>query len=186
MLDVLLLQRTEVADGPLVQLGPSGGVLNRSLLLPSTFSRAALFSSNNLKVTISCELVAEKYEVKSVSVEALGGYVSTRDLTQLGIPRIIRQVATDLVPDFKFWTAQGMKENGYYESIRNDFVYLAQMYWLHTAVHGKPRIEIAEALGISKSTSNVLLRRIESEVPLPRETCTSFAEAATVKSRVIS
>ena len=178
MHEVVLVERADSRDGNLVPVGPKGGIAGRSLLLPATFTRIATLSDKKLKMTIDCQFVGERYEVKSVTVESLEGFVSTRDLTQLGIPRVIRSLAPDLIPDFEYWTAAGMKENSRFEALKHDFVYLAQMYWMHTAVYGKPRIEIANALGISKSTTNVLLRRIEAEISLPRDNGLKFSEAA--------
>jgi hypothetical protein len=169
MHEVLFIENTGEPDGELVSIGPDGGVLKRRLLLPLTFNRKVFLGSRNLEMTIQCELFGERYEAKSVNVQAADGFVSTRDLTQLGIPRVIRSIASDLVPNFVVWTALGMRGSPLIEELRQDHIYLAQMYWLHNAVHGKPRIELAEALGISKSTSNVLLRRIEETIPLPRE-----------------
>ena len=169
MHEVLFVEKTEEPDGALVSIGPDGGVLKKRLLLPLTFTRKVLLGSRKLEMTLQCELFGERYEARRVNVQVPEGFVSTRDLTQLGIPRVIRSIASDLVPDFAVWTALGMRGSPLIEELRQDHIYLAQMYWLHNAVHGKPRIELAEALGISKSTSNVLLRRIEETIPLPRE-----------------
>jgi hypothetical protein len=169
MLEILMLQKADVPDGALVEVGPRDGVLGRPLLLPSTFTRNAFLSSNKIKMTLECVFSGERYEVKSVRVESLDGYVSTRDLTQLGIPRVIRSLAPELVPNYEVWTAEGLKKEPKFMFLKHDYGYLAQMYWLHSAIYGKPRLEITNALGISKSTSNVLLRRIEEEIPLPRE-----------------
>ncbi len=181
MHEVVTVERGDFRDGNLISVGPTGGILGKSLLLPAEFSRIATLNDKKLKMTIHCEFVAERYEVKGVNIEALEGFVSTRDLTQLGIPRVIRLLAPDLIPDFRLWTAGGMQKNPMFEELKNDWVYLAQMYWMHSAVYGKPRIEIANALGISKSTSNVLLRRIEAEIPLPRDNSLKFSEVSSTK-----
>jgi hypothetical protein len=169
MLEVTRIEKADKPDGDFVEFGPSSEYSLRRLRVPTSFVRLVTFEGERLRMLLRCELVEDRYEATRLEIESFGTYISTRDLTQLGIPSLIRKILESAVPDFALWTALGVSSDPECETLRRDYGFLAQMYWLHNAAHGKPRIEIAETMGISRSTANALLRRIAVSHALPSE-----------------
>lgn len=158
---------TTALDGELVEFGPAVGDGEMRPSIPSTFQRTVTYQESGLMLTLDCYFAGERVEVLRLSV---GGSferpLSTRDLTQLGLPDVIHEITKTVVPDWDYWTLEGQDRRGQ-GKLRSDSAFLAQIYWLEHVSHGSPRQALMIYLSMPRSSCSVLIRTLKREFELP-------------------
>lgn len=155
---------TDVADGPLVAVGPAAAQVEKVLLIPQFFERRVTYSEPSLVVTLQCEFSGERYEIRRITVEGSGTFVSSRDLTQMKLPALMRAMALEAVPDAAFWSRELQKLAAEKSS---NYSFLAQVYWFETITWGNPRMEIMQWMGVARTTANENIRKLAKLFSLP-------------------
>lgn len=159
------IEKTNKPDGPLVRFGPIDSSTGNQLAIPSEFERVVTQESTQLSLRVSCYFSGERIEVSSLCVQApKGSAVTTRDLFQLGLPEVIRAIAKVVVPDFEKWSVE---DNALTGSHAGTYVFLAQMYWLEHVSYGNPRQALMTHLSKPRSTTSVLIRKLNADFGLP-------------------
>lgn len=155
---------TDELDGALVNVGPNSGVAFGSLQIPSTFERQVVYKAPSLVLTVKCAFSGERYEISKMTIEGRGDFVTSRDLTQLKLPALMRAMALAAIPDSFKWTEENKAAALEVDANR---AFLAQIYWFETVTWGNPRQEIMNWLSVSRTTANEQIRKLAKEFKLP-------------------
>lgn len=150
----------ENPDGSLVLAGPMMTQLKSQLTVPSLMLRRVRYEGSYPDVELGIVFTGERLEISELRVSATSEYVTSHFLTQLGLPRIIRQAAIDNIPHSHLW----LSPSGQPES----YEFLAQLYWFEYISWGSPRAAIMDYMGWSRPNTNWHLRKIGQLYDLPR------------------
>lgn len=165
----LWIEKPATDDGPLVSFGPVDEETGCQLSIPSHFERLAGFVGSDITVKLHLEFRGDKIELKSLEVRREEGSLSSRDLTQLALPKVIRQIAASVIPEAERWDPS-LKGGGTVtesDPSRNNLVALAQLYWYEHVTWGSPRGRLMELWGISRPWANTLIKKAGLQYPLP-------------------
>lgn len=157
------IHSTETSDGPLTQVGPTMPNLSVQLEVPSTLTREVFYGKDEPRVLIELVFSGERLEVKRLTAHSETGFVTTQFLTQLGLPRLIRQIGVETIPNCSTWIPSEGQEGMGIES----YNYLAQLYWFEHATWGSPRVAIMKFTGWSRANANWHIRKIRKQFLLP-------------------
>jgi hypothetical protein len=160
------IRLTETADGPLTLAGPKMPDLKFQLMVPSTLERAVAYSEDEPRVKLKLLFSGERFEVSELVARGGKSFVTTHFLTQLGLPRLIRRITTEAIPNCATWLPTQGEDGMGIES----YDYLAQLYWFEHITWGSPRAAIMKYMGWSRANSNWHIRKIRKEFPLPTQT----------------
>lgn len=163
---------TEERDGPLVLAGPKTETLNQQLLVPSSMNRKIIYSDNLPVLETALVFSGERLEIVRLTIEAQEVYLSTQFLTQLSLPKVIRQVALESVPDSARWLAPSADRVGGIDS----YDFLAQVYWFEHLSWGSPRKSVMNFMGWSRANTNFHLRKMAEMGLLPERQKSSTQE----------
>jgi hypothetical protein len=167
------IQKTEQADGDFVEFGPllQGG-RNRARI-PKTFSRKAVYPDLGLEAHLECSFSGDRIELHRLELHRNDGSITTRDLTQLALPWVIREVANNVIPD-SFRLSVFIRDNHDLETVKQQkgptdeiLRNVAQIYWYEHVTWGTPRGEIMEFWGISRTTANAWIKKAAKLYGLP-------------------
>jgi len=159
-----IIQKTETPDGPLVTVGPIGAEHSVQIKVPSTIRRKVTYHRMPLVIVLDVVFSGERLEPSGLQLLAGDGFITTQSLTGLGLPRIIRAIATREVPDSSHW----LPVEDHLPDRDASYEYLAQLYWFEFLSWGSPRAAIMAYTGWSRANATLQLRKIAAKFPLPR------------------
>lgn len=155
----------KAAQGRLVALGPVDPDSGRQLQIPSESEWSVRYRKPDIAVSIGCVLVDGRLEISKLTVESEpGGILTSRDLTQLNLPAVLREIGLRAVPNSDYWNTS-LKATKLER--RTNPEYLAQVYWFEYLTWGSPRQVLMDYLQISRTTANSQIRKFAKQVPLP-------------------
>lgn len=164
MSEIFKVTATSKPDGKLVPFGPVDQQTGWQLEIPKTLTRLVTYPNLDLDLLLELEFSGERVEISSVLIKGVGGYVSTRALTQLGLPLVIKHIVGSSVPGAERWSKPAKSENlNRPESIE----YLAQMYWFEYVGWGTPRVNIMNYMGWKRANANLQIKKIDAVHALP-------------------
>ncbi len=167
MNETFTISRTDVKDGNPIAFGPMDKETKRQLEIPETFTRRVSYADLSLVAELSCVFDGEKIQVKKICVEGQSAFVTSRDLTQLALPAVIRQIGFQVIPDSEYWTKAWQDDHSIKEGLKSDPFFLAQLYWFEHATWGSPRVAIQEYMAVKRTTANYYIRLAATVTPLP-------------------
>lgn len=155
----------EAAQGPLVALGPRDPSTGLQLQVPSVSEWEVAYSAPDILVTIECVLLDNRLEISKLTVRSeVGSFLTSRDLTQLNLPSVLREIGLRAVPNADHWNAS-LEANKLER--RTNSEYLAQLYWFEYLTWGSPRQVLMDYLQVSRTTANSHIRKFAAQLPLP-------------------
>ena len=158
-----VIQTEKQTDGPLVQVGPVFPGLLHQIQIPSWSTATVDYGKEMPSVTLHIVFSGERVEISKLEVSADTGFVTTQFLTQLALPKVLRQFVVESVPNSSTWTLERGEEGMGVDS----YDFLAQLYWFEHLSWGSPRGTIMKFMGWSRANTNWHLRKIEKEFALP-------------------
>lgn len=161
------ISRADVKDGKMVTFGPIDPENMKRLSIPKTFTRFVDYTDSSLAVELQCVFDGEKIQVSRISVANSGGFVTSRDLTQLSLPAVIRQIGLEVIPDSEYWTQEWQDANSIKHGLKYDSWFIAQLYWFEHATWGSPRVAVQEFMGCKRTTANYYIRLAGEKTALP-------------------
>lgn len=161
------ISKADVKDGGMVTFGPVDPENRRQLSIPKTFTRFVDYTDSSLVVELQCFFDGEKIQVSKISVVNNGGFVTSRDLTQLSLPAVIREMGFQVIPDSEYWTQEWQDANSIKHGLKYDSWFIAQLYWFEHATWGSPRVAVQEFMGCKRTTANYYIRLAGEKTPLP-------------------
>lgn len=159
-------------DGPLVGFGVNGLARHERPEIPSSFTRRAVYPDLGLDVVIECSFSGDKIEVHRLDITRAEVSISTRDLTQLSLPWVIREVAKQVIPYSYRWSVF-LQDTSDMETAKRTgpsdetLLYVAGIYWFEHVAWGAPRATIMEYFGISRTTANAWIKKAAKLHSLP-------------------
>ena len=135
-----------------------------TMKIPSAIRRKVVYPTLGLDVELGCELINSRLEAKTITIQSSDGGLATSMFTQLRLPLILRRIALDSISNVDFYS--GDIEEIDPVLLREDRM-VAQIYALEYASWGNPRDTLMRLLGWSRTNTNLHLRRISKDFPLP-------------------
>lgn len=166
MADNFSLYATQKQDGALLVAGPRMDNLSRQLLVPAKMSRRVSYGEALPTAVLDLVFTGDRIEIVKIVVDAGEDYVTTQFLTHLSLPKVIRQVALDSIPDSSHW----MTDSSQVGIGLDSYDYLAQLYWFEHLSWGAPRNAVMRYAGWSRANANWHLRRMAELGLLPART----------------
>ena len=157
-----VITTTDTPDGPLRGVGPQGFEYPFEIEVPMQMQRKVTYPGQEIELLIDLVFPGERIEIRNLQLHGREGYIATQYLTGLGLPKIIRAIAVDSIPNSSRWlnvSGRGNKDLPYH--------YLAELYWFEHISWGSPRSAIMQYTGWSRANANWHLRKIAKEFPLP-------------------
>ncbi len=155
---------TKEKDGKLVPFGPFDSETGWAMQIPERLSRIVYYPRLKLEIVLDCVFSGERLEIALMTIEGKGGFVTTRDLTQLGLPAVMGEIARGAVPDSARWSKPASAKA---LNRPEGYPYLAQMYWFEYIGWGSPRANIMTYMNWSRANANFHIKKINSNFPLP-------------------
>lgn len=170
---------TSPEDGPLINFGPTMPNDEDQQKIPESFERSVRNDELNLTLVAGCAFNGDKIILRRLTVE--GTEIAPRDLTRLGLPWVIREIAADVIPDSYKWdvfvesvaTMDNARTGGPTDEI---LLEIAQTYWYDHITWGTPRANIMNMWGISRTTANEWIRKAAKLYPMPGRTSAASDE----------
>ena len=157
------LESAGVQDGPIVNFGPFDAESGTQQSIPSALKRRVVYLDLEIALTVDCVFTGDKIEIQKLTVENDGKFISTKVLTQLALPAVMRAIAVDVVPNSHLWA---FLDNT--AIIKNEAPsFLAQVYWFEHISWGSPRGSIMNYMGWSRTNANFHISKIARRFPLP-------------------
>lgn len=159
------VEKSESSQGPLVAFGPRDPSSGRQLQILGDSEWVIKYKKPKLRVTVRCVFSDQRLEISQLLINGeQGSFLSSRDLTQLNLPAVLREIGLSAVADSDYWNV-GLKKTKL-ES-RTNSEYLAQVYWFEYATWGSPRQVLMDYLNVSRTTANSHIRKFANQLPLP-------------------
>lgn len=157
------LESAGVPDGKPVEFGPFDHETGTQQSVPETLTRRVHYPELEVSALVDCIFTGDKLEIQSITVQSKGKFVSTKVLTQLALPAVIRAIAIEVVPNARLWAyldaTQIFKREGP--------TFLAQVYWFEHISWGSPRVSIMNYMNWSRTNANFHISKIARNFPLP-------------------
>lgn len=157
------IEAAGVADGKPIDFGPFDHETGTQQSIPATLTRRVHYPELEVTALVECIFTGDKLEIQSLTVQNKGKFVSTKVLTQLALPAVIRAIAIEVVPNAKLWAyldaSQILKHEGP--------TFLAQIYWFEHISWGSPRGSIMTYMNWSRTNANFHISKIARNFPLP-------------------
>jgi hypothetical protein len=150
-------------DGPLVSFGPLDAVTASQLAIPGSLVRRVSYPALALEVELSCAFTGDRLEIVKMTIVSQQSYIATKDLTQLALPQVIREIVCESVPNSDHWLIQNTNSLNH---PRSD-AFLAQLYWFEHVSWGSPRATLMTFMGWSRPYANTRIKKISKEIKLP-------------------
>jgi hypothetical protein len=157
------LETVGVPDGKPVSFGPFDQETGTQQSIPSSLTRRVVYPGLEVSALVECVFTGDKLEIQRISVENSGKFVSTKVLTQLALPAVIRAIAVEVVPNAKLWSELKSSEDFRLEGL----TFLAQVYWFEHISWGSPRGSIMKYMSWSRTNANFHISKIARNYPLP-------------------
>lgn len=161
---------TSPEDGPLISFGPLMPNPADQQQIPATFERTVSLDEPDLDLTVGCEFNGDKIIIRQLTLA--GEEVTPRALTQLGLPRVIAEIAAEVIPDGYRWSVF-TEELGTMKTARTGgpsdemLLKIAQYYWYDHITWSKPRANIMTFWDVSRTTANEWIRKAAKLYPMP-------------------
>lgn len=152
-----------VEDGQRIEFGPFDQESGTQQSIPSTLTRRVIYPELGVSALIECIFTGDRLEVQSLSVQNSGKFVSTKVLTQLALPSVIRAIAMEVIPNARIWASLDSNEILKKEGP----TFLAQVYWFEHVSWGSPRGSIMNYMNWSRTNANFHISKIARNFPLP-------------------
>jgi hypothetical protein len=157
------LESAGVADGKPVEFGPFDHETGTQQSIPETLTRRVIYPELGITALVECILTGDKLEIQTICVQNSGKFISTKVLTQLALPAVIRAIAIEVVPNAELWahldSSDILKHEGQ--------TFLAQVYWFEHISWGSPRGSIMAYMNWSRTNANFHISKIARKFPLP-------------------
>jgi hypothetical protein len=150
-------------DGKSVVFGPYDQETGTQQSIPSRLTRRVVYPELEVAAVVECIFTGDKLEIQSLDVQSNGKFVSTKVLTQLALPSVIRAIALEVVPNAKLWAE--LKADKQVKPV--DPIFLAQVYWFEHISWGSPRGSIMTYMNWSRTNANFHISKIARNFPLP-------------------
>jgi hypothetical protein len=160
---VFTIESTGVADGPRVEFGPFDQETGTQQSIPGTLTRRVTYPDLEVSAVVECIFTGDKIEIQSISVQNNGTFVSTKALTQLALPAVIRAIAVETVPNSELWSNVATNPVARFEGPS----FLAQVYWFEHISWGSPRASIMTYMNWSRTNANFHISKIAKYIALP-------------------
>lgn len=165
-----VIDRQRAVLGQYVPFGPTPSTSHPQLKVPETSSWVVSYPTLELRVFLELMFSGEFLEIQRISIEGLNGKpVMSRDLTQLGLPALIQDLASQMVPGYEYWTQEYQDKVGEWGSLKVDDEFLSQLMWVKQISHGNPRKALMEYFAMPRSSATLVIRRLKAKYPMPRE-----------------
>lgn len=170
MNDFLVEKTVGSVDGPLVHFGLDLGLDGLGLAIPSALTRSVKYRNIPLTVIVHCRFSDDKLQATKVEIENLGSeFISTRDLMQLKLPAVMREIALGAIPNSRTLMEVARKQLESASSLKDNLALVAQTYWLEAVAWGTPRKTLMEIASCSRSTANEYISLAAKDFRLPKE-----------------
>ena len=150
-------------DGPLISFGPLDAATSSQLAIPGSLVRRVSYPALALEVDLSCAFTGDRLEIVRMTIISRQSYIATKDLTQLALPQVIREIVCGSVPNSDQWLIQ---DTNSFNHPRSD-AFLAQVYWFEHVSWGSPRATLMTFMGWSRPYANTRIKKISKEIKLP-------------------
>ncbi len=157
------VERTGTPDGKTVTFGPYDPETGATLSLPATFTRRVSYPGHGLAVILECVFTGDRIEVESLKIERVEKFISTKVLTQLALPAVIREIAEDAIPNSNRWARLNAPTDNKAETAE----FLAQIYWFEHVSWGSPRASIMAYMNWSRTNANFHISKFSKNMPMP-------------------
>ncbi|WP_296632480.1 hypothetical protein [Rhodoluna sp.] len=157
------LESAGVPDGKTVEFGPFDHETGTQQSIPETLTRRVIYPDLGISALVECVFTGDKLEIQTISVQSIGKFVSTKVLTQLALPAVIRAIAIEVVPNARLWAHLDANEI----LKREGPTFLAQVYWFEHISWGSPRGSIMAYMKWSRTNANFHISKIARNFPLP-------------------
>jgi len=164
-----ILERVEILDSEEFDGKPQNvcGYLpfaDKKLLVPETLMRTVSYGPGSPSIEIDLLLSNGRYEIENINIVGGKSPISTLFLTQMALPKVIRQIAISTIKDSAYWTTD--RPSGMTDPAEIDD-YLVQLYWFEYLSWGKPRRAVMEHIGCSRAGASLHVRRLAKSYYLP-------------------
>ena len=157
-----LITDTDIPDGPLRGVGPQGFEYPFEIEVPIKMQRKVTYPDQDIELLVDLVFPGERIEIRNLQLQGRSGYIATQYLTGLALPKIIRAIAVDAIPNSSRWLIAPAEGGG-----SHSYQHLAELYWFEHISWGSPRSAIMKYTGWSRANTNWHLRKIAKEFPLP-------------------
>jgi len=157
------IARDKTPDAPMVQVGPLLPEMQKQLSVPARMERRVFYGEDAPALGLALSFSGQRLEVTEIHAVATISFITTQFLTQLSLPKVIRQISVDAIPESSNWTTKVRPDVKGVES----YDFLAQLYWFEYLTWGSPRNSIMNYMGWSRANTNWHIRKISKEFPLP-------------------
>lgn len=157
------INRTEEPDWDPGRIAPQHLEHDFELAIPLRMQRDVDYPTMGLKVRLDLVFSGERIEIMELRISSGKGFVATQYLTHLSLPKVIRAIAIEAIPDSSKWQPKRVQSEGG----KFPYRYLAELYWFEHITWGAPRSTIMEYTGWSRANTNWHIRRIAKQHPLP-------------------
>lgn len=133
-----------------IYFGPkNSGTKLEQLRLPEVGTKIVEYKDLGLRAEYLLSFTGDTLVVSSINLHNSGG-VSTKNLSQLEIPKYVREYVYDHNPEIY----------SLIKSKATDQISLSQLYWAEYVCNGAPRRAFQDQLGIARSTANFHLTKL--------------------------
>lgn len=154
--------------GAMVKVGPTPPARYPQLEVPSTSLWEVRYEALGLSLELDVAFSGERLEIQKLTARGLAGKpVQSRDLTQLGLPEVLKTIASLSIPNYEFWTQDFQDRNLVWDELKVDDEFLAQLMWVAQIGHGNARKALMDYFQIPRSTTTLIIRRLRSKYPMP-------------------
>lgn len=150
-------------DGELVTFGPINVESSTHLAIASNFTRRVTYPALGITCIIECAFTGDRIEVSSLSIEKVEAYITTKALTLLALPQVIRALAEDAIPNSQTWS----KPRAPGDNRPTSPEFLAQIYWFEHVSWGSPRASIMKYMGWSRTNANFHITKFSKQIAMP-------------------
>lgn len=154
-------------DGPLVEVGPRDNLRDFRLSIPSMFRRRIEQPELERVLELELSFKGDKLAVTFLSIQDSQEGITSRDLLNIGLPRLIRLAALTAIPESKFWESEIKSKSNISVALRENRLLLSKLYWFEHITWGSPRVVIQDLLKCKKTTANYFIRLASEEYDLP-------------------
>ena len=99
--------RGEGEDGELLPIGPVPSLKHPQLMIPSSTNWVVEYQALDVRLELKLVFSGERLEIDRMAMSGINGhYVQSRDLTQLALPSVIQEIASQVIPGFDYWTLE--------------------------------------------------------------------------------
>lgn len=171
---VFELKSAGVPDGKRVDFGPFDQETGTQQSIPVSLTRKVVYPDLEVSALVKCVFTGDKLEIESITVMQGAKFVSTKVLTQLALPGVIREIAIEVIPNAQLWANPGVHKMGKPQGP----AFLAQVYWFEHVSWGSPRGSIMNYMSWSRTNANFHISKLARQFGLPG----SHAKARTKSS----